>query len=77
MVTLHRMDHVARLAVLAQQLTAKLEVGAIHLPVHRFPDIVQQAGTLCDLGVAPKLGRHMVAQPTDLHRVFESILPVR
>ena len=70
------MDDLLGLAVLAQQVDADLQVGAVHLAVDRLADVVQQAAAAGDGDVGLELGRHGAGEEGDLPAVLEDVLAV-
>src|SRR6185295_9562228 len=73
----HAVDDLLGLAVLAQQVDAELEMGAVHLAVDRLADVVEDAGPAGDLDVRLELGRHGAGQERHLAAVVEDVLAVR
>ena len=57
-----------------EQLAPELEVGPVHLPIHRLAQVMQQPGPFGHARVHPELGRHVMSEPGHLERVFEGVL---
>ena len=71
------MDDLFRLAVLAQQLDAELDMGPVDLAIDRLADVVQEPGALGDGDVDLELGRHRRGEEGHFLRMLQHVLSVR
>ena len=76
MVAGHGMNDLFGLAVLAKQLDTDLEVGALHFPIDRLTDVVEQSTALGNLNVRLELGGHVGRQKGYLLAVLKHVLTI-
>ena len=72
----HRVDDRVRLAVLAQQVDADLQVRALQLPVHRLADVMHEGGADGCACVEAELARHHTGDVGDFLRMRQDVLAV-
>ena len=76
MVGQNGVNHVGALAVLARQLCAQRDMGALGLMIDALADVVQKARPLGQRHVRAQLGGHHAGQMADLDGMLEHVLAV-
>ena len=66
-----------RFSIFSENFAGDESVGAFHLKIDRFAEVMQESGAFRHLNVRPDFRREHRADVRNFHGVVENILPVR